>query len=84
MLSSTALPRTPAVKAEIEEDPIHAGNRTCGAVQPESGPEKRFEEILATNVRYAKNQPTLDRYLGCHGEIQGSIEKENRHERSIG
>lgn len=47
--------------------------------EPEA--EERFEEILATNVRYGKNQTTLARYLGYHREIQGVIGKENHHER---
>lgn len=33
--------------------------------------ETRFAEILETHVQYGKNAPTLARYLGYHGEIQG-------------
>ncbi len=38
-----------------------------------SGPEaeRRFEEILTSEVRYGKNEPTLKRYLAYHREIQG-------------
>jgi uncharacterized protein len=54
---------------------------TDGAVATEPEAEERFEEILSTHVRYGKNQPTLERYLGYHREIQGLIAKENRHER---
>jgi uncharacterized protein len=54
---------------------------TDGAVRTEPEAAERFEEILSTNVRYGKNQPTLDRYLGCHREIQGLIRKETHHER---
>jgi uncharacterized protein len=32
--------------------------------------ENRFEDILKTNVRYGKNDITLQRYLGYHREIQ--------------
>jgi len=35
--------------------------------------EDRFEEILKTIPRYGKNDPTLQRYLGYHKEIQGLI-----------
>lgn len=35
--------------------------------------EDRFEEILKTISRYGKNDPTLQRYLGYHKEIQGLI-----------
>ena len=54
---------------------------TDGRVRTEPEAEERFEEILATNVRYGKNQTTPARYLGCHREIQGLIGKENHHER---
>jgi uncharacterized protein len=54
---------------------------TDGMVRTEPEAEERFEEILATNVRYGKNQTTLERYLGYHREIQGLIGKENHHER---
>jgi uncharacterized protein len=35
--------------------------------------EERFEEILRAIVRYGKNAPTLERYLGYHREIQELI-----------
>jgi len=54
---------------------------TDGAVATEPEAEERFEEILATNVRYGKTQTTLARYLGYHREIQGLGGKENHHER---
>jgi hypothetical protein len=53
---------------------------TDGRVRTEPEAEERFEEILATNVRYGKNPTTLARYLGYHREIQGVIGKENHHE----
>lgn len=37
--------------------------------------EERFEEILKKEPKYGKNEPTLKRYLGYHGEIQGLIRK---------
>jgi uncharacterized protein len=42
-------------------------------VASEGEAEERFEEILTTNVRYGKNAPTLERYLGYHREIQNLI-----------
>jgi uncharacterized protein len=54
---------------------------TDGVVRTEPEAEERFEEILATNARYGKNQTTLTRYLGYHREIQGLIGKEKHHER---
>ena len=54
---------------------------TDGMVRTGPEAEERFEEILATNVRYGKNQTTLERYLCYHREIQGLIGKENHHER---
>jgi uncharacterized protein len=48
---------------------------TDGVVRTEPEAEERFEEILATNVRYGKNQTTLARYLGYHREIQGLVRK---------
>ena len=44
---------------------------TDGVVEKESEAEERFEEILAANIRYGKNEPTLQRYLSYHKEIQG-------------
>jgi uncharacterized protein len=41
-----------------------------GVVQTEEEAEKRFEEILTTQVKYGKNDITLKRYLGYHREIQ--------------
>ena len=35
--------------------------------------ETRFEEILRRYTKYGKNEPTLNRYLGYHSEIQGLI-----------
>lgn len=35
--------------------------------------EVRFEEILKNYPQYGKNEPTLERYLGYHKEIQGLI-----------
>jgi uncharacterized protein len=32
--------------------------------------EERFEEILLAHVKYGKNQPTTERYLRYHREIQ--------------
>jgi uncharacterized protein len=43
---------------------------TDGVVETEEEAERRFEEILKTNVRYGKNEITLQRYLGYHREIQ--------------
>ncbi len=43
---------------------------TDGVVENEEEAEERFEEILKTNVRYGKNDITLQRYLGYHREIQ--------------
>ena len=48
---------------------------TDGVVRTEPEAEERFEEILSTNVRYGKNQSTLNRYLGYHREIQEFIRK---------
>lgn len=39
----------------------------------ESEAERRFEEILRRYQRYGKNEPTLERYLRYHAEIQGLI-----------
>jgi uncharacterized protein len=44
---------------------------TDGVVENESQAEERFEEILAANIRYGKNELTLQRYLSYHKEIQG-------------
>jgi uncharacterized protein len=44
---------------------------TDGVLENESQAEERFEEILAANIRYGKNELTLQRYLNCHKEIQG-------------
>jgi uncharacterized protein len=43
----------------VEPDPLKA--------------EERFVEILTTNIRYGKNEVTLNRYLRYHEEIQGLI-----------
>lgn len=43
----------------VEPDPLRA--------------EERFVEILTTNIRYGKNEITLNRYLTYHDEIQGLI-----------
>lgn len=48
---------------------------TDGVVKTEPEAEERFEEILSTNVRYGKNEATLQRYLSYHREIQGLIKK---------
>ena len=40
-------------------------------VKEEPEAETRFEEILAGDVKYGKNDKTLQRYLGYHREIQG-------------
>jgi len=37
--------------------------------------ETRFEEILSGYPKYGKNEITLNRYLGYHGEIQGLMKK---------
>jgi uncharacterized protein len=42
-------------------------------VSSEGEAEERFDEILTTNVRYGKNVPTLERYLGYHRETQDLI-----------
>lgn len=46
-----------------------------GVVKKEAEAEERFEEILSTNIRYGKNEATLQRYLSYHREIQGLIKK---------
>jgi uncharacterized protein len=43
---------------------------TDGVVKTEEEAEQRFEEILTTNIKYGKNDITLNRYLGYHREIQ--------------
>ena len=35
--------------------------------------EERFEEILTQNIKYGKNDLTLQRYLGYHREIQSLV-----------
>jgi uncharacterized protein len=37
--------------------------------------ERRFDEILSSEPKYAKNEITLKRYLGYHAEIQGLIKR---------
>lgn len=37
--------------------------------------ERQFAEILRSYPRYGKNEVTLERYLGYHGEIQGLMEQ---------
>jgi hypothetical protein len=59
----------------IEDTLIYFGVRdksedSYGVVEKESEAEERFEEILAANIRYGKNEPTLQRYLSYHKEIQ--------------
>jgi uncharacterized protein len=49
-------------------DIIHDG---IVRIATEREAEDRFEEILRNYPKYGKNQITLDRYLGYHGEIQG-------------
>jgi uncharacterized protein len=39
-------------------------------IKDELEAETRFEEILRTYPKYGKNEKTLQRYLGYHGEIQ--------------
>jgi uncharacterized protein len=46
---------------------------TDGVVTAEEDAERRFEDILKTNVRYGKNAITLQRYLGYHREIQALL-----------
>ena len=46
---------------------------TDGVVTAEEEAEAQFEEILKTNVRYGKNEITLQRYLGYHREIQALV-----------
>jgi hypothetical protein len=41
-----------------------------GVVKTDEEAEQRFEEILATQIKYGKNDITLKRYLGYHREIQ--------------
>ena len=43
---------------------------TDGVVETGEEAEHRFEDILKTNIRYGKNDITLQRYLGYHREIQ--------------
>jgi uncharacterized protein len=43
---------------------------TDGVVGTDGEAEQRFEDILKTNIRYGKNDITLQRYLGYHREIQ--------------
>jgi uncharacterized protein len=43
---------------------------TDGVVKAEEEAERRFVEILTTNIKYGKNDITLKRYLGYHREIQ--------------
>jgi uncharacterized protein len=43
---------------------------TDGVVKTDEEAEQRFEEILTTNIKYGKNDITLNRYLGYHSEIQ--------------
>jgi len=48
---------------------------TDGAVEKDAEAEERFEEILSQNVKYGKNDLTLQRYLAYHREIQGLIRR---------
>ena len=43
------------------------------SINSEQEAEDRFEEILRTYPKYGKNDITLNRYLGYHGEIQRLI-----------
>ncbi len=44
-------------------------------IKSEHEAEERFEEILKTYPKYGKNEKTLNRYLGYHGEIQRLVRK---------
>jgi len=44
-------------------------------IKSEQEAEERFEEILKTYPKYGKNEKTLNRYLGYHGEIQRLVRK---------
>jgi uncharacterized protein len=46
-----------------------------GVVGKDADAEGRFEEILSQNVKYGKNDLTLQRYLAYHGEIQGLVRR---------
>ena len=48
---------------------------TDGVVEEESKAEERFEEILTQNIKYGKNDLTLQRYLGYHRKIQSLMRK---------
>ena len=43
------------------------------SIDEEIEAEERFEEILRTIPKYGKNDITLTRYLGYHGEIQNLL-----------
>lgn len=49
--------------------------RKAGVVEKECQAEERFEEILTQNIKYGKNDLTLQRYLGYHREIQSLMRK---------
>lgn len=44
-------------------------------IRNEQEAETRFEEILRAYPKYGKNEVTLQRYLGYHGEIQALLRK---------
>jgi len=46
---------------------------TDGVVNTEEEAEQRFEEILKNNIKYGKNDITLNRYLDYHREIQAMM-----------
>lgn len=45
------------------------------AIGSELDAETGFVEILTNNLRYGKNEKTLNRYLSYHKEIQGQINR---------
>lgn len=50
------------------------------ALEDEQDAERDFEEILRGHTHYGKNQPTLERYLRYHREIQALIAKNKEDE----
>lgn len=44
-------------------------------IKSEMEAEERFEDILKTYPEYGKNEKTLNRYIGYHGEIQRLMRK---------
>lgn len=51
-------------------DIIHDGIVT---ISDEIDAEKRFKDILKDNIKYGKNEITMQRYFGYHDEIQALI-----------